>query len=112
MDTKQDFRQADACTRAVQRHPVTAGERQLHAAAQAKTVNETQRRTGQGFKSVKSLMHDTDDGQCLFPVSDPCEFLDVGTGDKPVCLIRQDYHTTGRILAQFGDNLTELLQDI
>src|SRR5205823_5944228 len=80
--TQLDFRQAKLSARLIQRDAVIASQGKLEAAAQARTVDDGQRRHRQAGQFVEELLTAGGQRSRLFRVLDRGELVQVGAGDE------------------------------
>ena len=107
-DAEHHFGQPEPCPGLVDHDPVTAGERQLEPAAQAKAADERHRRIfhcGEALEGVPAALHDRERGGL---VADRLELVDVGAGDEPARLARHDDEAARRVAVELVERLVEL----
>ena len=93
MYTQTHFRQPEAGTAVIPGYPVTAGECQFQPATEAEAVDQGDAGERQGCQPVEHFLATLYGVDGLVVVFQANEFVDIGSGNKAIALVRQDDQT-------------------
>ncbi len=111
MDTQLDFGQAEGKPLVVHGDTVTAGERELEAAAEGKSMDRRDRRARQRLEAIEDFLAGADQPIAVLGILDCGELLDVRARHEATLLGGDEDHGPGRILCQRRQQAVELTQD-